>query len=228
MVGDLDRFLLQGGGVDGVQRGIDVLQVKVLASSYCAIRRNEGISSRARARDKTEEMDASSQVAPESTKRAGRHARARDKTEEMDVSSQVVPESTKRAGRRAASDKEFPLIGSVSGGGEKGDEGGDLGAFIGGVTRGRGLGFWAPRQDRTVEERPVLEQGSCLRRKTTDRWAAPVSVWRRGARHRFGKCWYGPWADFLAGPNGRPAASLYFFSYFSFFYFLVCFKTFSK
>jgi hypothetical protein len=119
------------------------------------------------------------------------------------------------------SGEEFAQIGGVSCGGEKGDEGGDLGAFIGGVTWGRGLGFRAPRRLNGYERCragkglwPGGEEGPDMR----------VPHVSDGEKEKegppSGKREAGPWAGSAAGPDSVPWPFTLFFVLF-FFLFLI-------
>jgi hypothetical protein len=55
-----------------------------------------------------------------------------------------------------------------------------------------GLGFGGGGVDRVAEGEAMRGQSSYPRRKTTDRWATPVGVWREEGQYRFGKA--GTWA----------------------------------
>jgi hypothetical protein len=105
----------------------------------------------------------------------------------------------------------------------------ERGAFYRGEDLREGLGFRGRGEIGRRWRQPCLGRTPSQGRRRIDRWAPPVSVCARWSRTASGEEGVGPGAIFWLEPDSAPRPFYNFFcSVFSFFYFLVCFKTFSK
>jgi hypothetical protein len=138
VVGGVDRFQLQGGDTARVWCSVGMLREKVLASSCCAIRRNEGISGSARIREEVRRPEGG---------RAGAWARRN---------------RARSAADTVGSSDEICWLGDVSRKGKERRKRRGSRGFYSRLSLGEGLGFGEGRRDGRQRGMPC--EGKALAR----------------------------------------------------------------